>query len=74
MKKIATILLLSLFSISLNAQETPKKIILTTWDGVFVAGLLNNGEGGFFKFWWTSCKINPQTNVFFTWNGSGIKI
>ncbi len=57
MKKITILLFLTISSISLNAQDVTKKISLTSWDGVIVAGLLNNGEGGFVNFGGPAVKL-----------------
>lgn len=59
MKK--TFLLLALTFVLNNAFAQEKRITTTAWDGAFVIGTFNDGEGGFANFGGPSVKFKQKS-------------
>lgn len=60
MKQIFLLLTIVVFNLNSNAQDAPKKLSTSAWDGAIVLGTFNEGEGGFVNFGGPSVKFKRK--------------
>ena len=60
MKYSILILVCAAFFSTANAQDAPKKITTSAWDGAVIVGTFDKGEGGFANFGGPSIKYKSK--------------